>query len=107
MTSDQDSELFKELHFFKELDQRTLATEQQIAAAGRANVRATTALAIAIVSMIVTVVGISITHIEMDEMSHERLTTHPIRTGDRTAGHVSANRKWGRPWAIFLLCASD
>jgi hypothetical protein len=80
-TPDQDRGLFKELNFFKEIDQRTLATERQVAAAGRANARSTIALAIAIVSMVVTVVSISITHIEMNEMNHERLTTPPNSHG--------------------------
>ena len=94
MTPDQDRELFKELNFFKELDQRTLATEQRVAAASRANARATIALAIAIVSMVVTVVSISITHIEMEEMNHERLTTLPTLHGiGPPAALASADRK--------------
>ena len=68
----------------------TLATEQRVAAAGRANARAT----IAIVSMIVPVVSISITHIEMEETNHERLTTLPTLHGiGPPAGLASADRK--------------
>jgi hypothetical protein len=58
MTPDQDHQMFKQLQFLAELERRMLAAEQQATVASRANVKATIALAIAPISMIVAVVSI-------------------------------------------------